>query len=293
MFLHDRVHSVLQEEIRKLILRAICSDDSLFDTLVLKGGNALSIVYGVGDRSSLDLDFSMKGDVKETSATAALVLKRIEETFNRVDICVFDYSFEAKPRQARDSWWGGYVATFKLIARSDADRLENDMDQMRRQAISIDPGSQKRKYTVEISKYEYVDEIEIRSIDDVRIRVYSPVLLAGEKLRALLQQHPQYPQIPVHMKRSRARDFYDIWNICNHFSIKLDMYRSTIESIFAAKRVDMSLLSRISEVKSLHMATWADVEQSTGHEIEEFEFYFAFVESVALSLYTKWIEDAP
>ena len=49
--------------IRKTIIIAIASDDVLMERLVLKGGNALDIIYQLSDRSSLDLDFSMANDV--------------------------------------------------------------------------------------------------------------------------------------------------------------------------------------------------------------------------------------
>ncbi len=139
---------------------------------------------------------------------------------------------------------------------------------MRRRALTIDSGSQRRKYSIEISKYEYVDEKEEMIIDNVRIWVYSPLLLAVEKLRALLQQHPTYPQIPNKMKRSRARDLYDIWVISDFFTIKLEMYLPTVKAVFLAKKVDMRLLGSLSELRALHMASWSDVELSVAAEIQ-------------------------
>ena len=50
------------EEIKRLAIIAMFSDDVLMDTLVLKGGNALDIVYKIASRSSIDLDFSMEQD---------------------------------------------------------------------------------------------------------------------------------------------------------------------------------------------------------------------------------------
>jgi predicted nucleotidyltransferase component of viral defense system len=47
------------EDIRKLTITALFSDEVLFEQLVLKGGNALSLVHGISPRDSLDLDFSM------------------------------------------------------------------------------------------------------------------------------------------------------------------------------------------------------------------------------------------
>jgi len=44
------------EEVRRRILIALYSDDELMDALVLKGGNALALIYKVGSRASLDMD---------------------------------------------------------------------------------------------------------------------------------------------------------------------------------------------------------------------------------------------
>jgi len=55
----------------KLTIVALFSDDELFGQLVLKGGNALSLVYGLSSRSSLDLDFSIEKDFADLDDIAA------------------------------------------------------------------------------------------------------------------------------------------------------------------------------------------------------------------------------
>lgn len=159
--------------------------------------------------------------------------------------------------------------------------------------ITIDPGSQRRKYTIEISKFEYVADKVVKKVEGVDICVYSPLLLAVEKLRALLQQHPDYPHIPRNLKRSRAGDLYDIWAISDYFSIKLDMHLPIVEAVFNAKKVDLGLLDKLSDVKALHMASWSDVELSVSHDLEDFDFYFDFVNSSAAGLYAKWVKNSP
>ncbi len=47
------------DEIRRLTITALFSDDELYEQIVLKGGNAISLVYGYSSRGSLDLDFSI------------------------------------------------------------------------------------------------------------------------------------------------------------------------------------------------------------------------------------------
>ena len=49
------------EEIRRITIIALFSDDELIDQLVLKGGNALRLIHKISSRTSLDLDF-LAGD---------------------------------------------------------------------------------------------------------------------------------------------------------------------------------------------------------------------------------------
>lgn len=47
------------DKIKGLVIVALVSDNELMETLVLIGGNAISIAYGIGNRGSSDIDFSM------------------------------------------------------------------------------------------------------------------------------------------------------------------------------------------------------------------------------------------
>ncbi len=67
------------KEIKRTAIIALFSDDDLMDSLVLKGGNALDIVYGIAQRASLDLDFSIdkefdKSELSRIDAKIARVL---------------------------------------------------------------------------------------------------------------------------------------------------------------------------------------------------------------------------
>ncbi|MBN1698719.1 MAG: nucleotidyl transferase AbiEii/AbiGii toxin family protein [Spirochaetales bacterium] len=281
------------DDIKKLILKAIYSNEELYDQLVLKGGNALSLVYNVGNRNSLDLDFSIENDFDDMKKVASYILGALTSSFEKYGIIIFDFNFTRKPQKTHVDWWGGYRAEFKLITKSLALNLDNKIDRMRRQSMLVDIGSQRRRYTIEISKYEYIDEKSKKKIDEVEIYVYSPLLLAVEKLRALFQQHPDYPHISENTKRSRGRDLYDIWAICDYFSIKLEMYLSTVEEVFKAKKVDLSLLNKLEDVKELHRASWEDVGSSVAGDIRPYEYYFEFVNASALHLYAKWVKDTP
>lgn len=280
-------------EIRECILSSLCGDDLLFQTLVLKGGNALSLVYGITERTSLDIDFSMQSDFDDPGTIERTIHACLRETFADKGYHLFDFLFSPRPKETEAKWWGGYLVEFKLISVTRAEELSNDTAAMQRQAITTDDTNQNRIYRIEISKYENIDPFETRTVNQTPIRVYSPVLLAVEKLRAIVQQHPEYPLIPSSRKRSRSRDFFDIHAICDRFAIDLGSHLDLVKIVFDAKRVPLDLLSRLRELHALHQAGWADVEASVSREIEPFDFYFAFVKEAADRLHSQRIVDAP
>ena len=53
------------EQIRRTVIVAAFSAPVLGELLVVKGGNALRLVHGIGSRTSLDVDFSTPGDLDE------------------------------------------------------------------------------------------------------------------------------------------------------------------------------------------------------------------------------------
>ncbi len=285
--------TVNQDELRRLILKALYSDEWLHSRLVLKGGNALALVYDVGERTSLDLDFSIQSDFDNVEYVSKRIKAALTNTFSDFDIIVFDFALSSKPAINDIQWWGGYHAEFKLITRASAENLSMQVTEMRRQSLTVSSNSQRRKYIIEISKFEYIDDKLDKNIDDFSVSVYSPVLLAAEKLRALVQQHPSYTQIPAHSKRSRSRDLYDIWAISEHFAIKLEMHMQTVRAVFDAKKVSLDLLGKLHDLRDLHMASWDDVILSVGHDIEDFYFYFAFVVNIAEELYAQWKKNTP
>lgn len=58
--------------VRRLIITALFADEKLTEQLVLKGGNALSLVYELSSRTSLDLDFSIAKDFDDPEANSRL-----------------------------------------------------------------------------------------------------------------------------------------------------------------------------------------------------------------------------
>ena len=142
--------------VRRLTIVALFSDDQLFDQIVLKGGNALNLVYGLSPRTSLDLDFSIEADFADLDDTRRRIFRALEERFSAAGFAVFDESFEPKPRVPgpnQDSRWGGYEVKFKLIEEAKCKDLGGSLKAIRRDAFVVGP-AQQRKFSVDVSKFE-------------------------------------------------------------------------------------------------------------------------------------------
>jgi predicted nucleotidyltransferase component of viral defense system len=85
-------------EVRRVAITAMFSDELLLEHLVLKGGNALSLVYGLSSRTSLDLDFSMDSDFQDINDARRRLFRALHERFDAMGLVVFDEQLEPKPR---------------------------------------------------------------------------------------------------------------------------------------------------------------------------------------------------
>ena len=93
----------------RIAITAIFSDDVLFERVVLKGGNALSLALGLSNRTSLDLDFSIENDFDDLDDIRSRVLKALENRFFVAGFVVFDFKFDAKPSivpEGQSPRWG-------------------------------------------------------------------------------------------------------------------------------------------------------------------------------------------
>lgn len=277
-------------KIRTEILAAISSDDYLYETLVLKGGNALNLIYKIGNRSSLDIDYSMEDDFSNVSEIGDKLKKTLERRFVTNELVVFDFTFKAKPEKAKDPLWGGYRAEFKLIKKSLWEELNGDLDLIRSRSISIDGGG-KRSFKIEISRREYCAEKAQSEIDDLPIYVYTLPMIVAEKFRAICQQMNEYE-----LQRTpspRPRDFYDIFSVIDVENIDLasSEFHQLLKVVFETKKVDVKLLEKIPTTKSFHEVDWPSVVSTLGDDIKDFDFYFSFVLELLPKLEPLWIKN--
>lgn len=266
-------------EIRKIAITAIVSDDFLFEKVALKGGNALALALGLSDRTSLDLDFSIENDFEDLEDVQNRIFSALERRFDTAGYAVFDLKFEAKPatlREGQSPRWGGYMVTFKLMEKGKYLRLSNNIEAVRRQALVVGP-EQGRTFTIDLSKYEYIAGTTEVDIDHYAVRVYSPEMIAIEKLRAIYQQMPEYT--PQRRPRARARDFYDIHLIVTRTNLKLNEPEMLELSrrVFEAKEVRLDLLSKIRTTREFHRPDWDAVKASIPGSLEDFDYFFEFV----------------
>ncbi len=270
-------------DIRRLVIVALFSDDELMEKFVLKGGNALDIVYSVGARSSVDVDVSMPDDFSDVEDARERIFRALRDRFDSAGFVVFDEKFQLKPsvmRPGQSPHWGGYQVDFKIADRETYAKHGADLEALRRNASLVGP-EQKRTFRIDISKYEFVEPKEEVEVDNYTIYVYTLPMMAFEKLRAICQQMPEYE-----LRRNpkpRARDFYDIHAIVNAGGIDVTDVENVelVKNIFAAKSVPLSLIGNISNTRDYHGIDWPAVEQSVSGEVKEFDFYFDFVVGLA------------
>ncbi len=274
------------ERIKKLSIIAMFSDDYLMDILVLKGGNAIDIVYGIASRSSLDLDFSIATEFNRVEMS--LMKSRFEKTLNRVfdeaGYRVFDIKFGERPEDSGPDvppFWGGYRLEFKLIDKIKYAELENDVQRLRLSAVDVGPGARKT-YRIEISKREYCDGKNAEELDDYTVYVYTPTMIVFEKLRAICQQMPEYSEsLGKSYETARARDFFDIHTVVEHFNINLTTSENLnlLRVIFKAKQVPVNLIGKIKEFREYHRPDFIAVENTVkpNIRIKDFNYYFDYV----------------
>jgi hypothetical protein len=280
------------QEVRRIAITALFSDDVLFDKIVLKGGNALTLVLGLSDRTSLDLDFSIENDFDDLEDVQRRVSRGLKGRFEAAGYVVFDLKIEPRPtvpREGQSPRWGGYVITFKLMDKLKYESLAGHIDRIRRDSLVVGP-KQQRVFSIDLSKWEYVKGKRQIEMDDYMVYVYSPEMIAIEKLRAICQQMPEYP-----LNRTaspRARDFYDIHLVVRKTGVNLASPENLeiAREIFAAKDVPLSLLAKILAQREFHRADWDNVKASTKGYLEGFDYYFDFVVRLTESMKPLWNE---
>ncbi|OZI62692.1 nucleotidyl transferase AbiEii/AbiGii toxin family protein [Bordetella genomosp. 11] len=283
------------DQIKRLVVKAILSDDTLFENLVLKGGNAIDLIHQITARASVDIDFSMPGDFPgggdELRRRVDGALRRI---FSMAGYRVFDLKMLEKPEHLSEDmagFWGGYCFEFKLISEALHKQHGPNVDALRKYALNLGQG---KKFLIDVSRHEYVEHKRSMEFEGYIIYVYSPEMIVCEKLRAICQQMPEYGPI-IHRGRpgsARARDFVDVYYLTKMLDLNVttDEYRTVIAEMFERKRVPLSLLGRIRDYREFHRADFAAVQatMSPNLALEDFDTYFDFTLDLVAQLQPLW-----
>ena len=274
------------EKIKRLAVVAMVSDDGLLERLVLKGGNAIDLIYHLSSRASKDIDFSMSAEFsdEELKSIRGKVDRVLRSTFHPEGWQVFDVTFTEKPDlldKHQQTFWGGYRIGFKITPESVYTVNSKDIEYLRRTATITGPHNQ-RVFEIDISKFEYCTGKQAKEIDGYRVYVYSPEMIVLEKIRAICQQIPDYRDIvKTHKPVARARDFFDIYILLEHFLINLNDARikDLLKNIFEAKKVPLPFLERIKDHREFHRPDFISVANTvkSGVQLEDFDFYFDYV----------------
>jgi predicted nucleotidyltransferase component of viral defense system len=285
--LNQREDSAQQELIKKLVIIGMFSDDDLLDRLVLKGGNAIDLLYRLGGRASIDVDFSISNDFSkaELAGIQGRIERTLRQTFREQGLEVFDFKLEERPRGLTldmADFWGGYVVEFKLIDKKRYAELTGNIEALRRNALPLGRGT---TFLIDISKHEYTIGKKNLDLDGYRVFVYTPEMIVCEKLRAICQQMPAYSTVVKRTRAgsSRARDFVDIYMLVTHRKIDLaaKQNRELLIHVFNAKRVPLTLLRQIatSEVREFHRLSYEAVRATVkpGVTLEAFDYYADYV----------------
>jgi len=277
--------------IRKTTIIALFTDDELAGMLALKGGNALRLVHGITTRTSVDLDFSIEQDFPDFPRAKERMFRALRDRFDSAGYALMDEKLLPKPRiEGEDTkpWWGGYLLSFKLIRKDRFEQFRSQPKKLNTQALVTGP-LQQRVFTVDLSKHEYTQGKEEHELDDYTIYVYSPEMIAIEKLRAICQQMPCYPH--KGHPNARARDFFDIHETISQRQIDLTSSENiaTLKHIFEAKQVPLSLLAKVKDFREFHRPDWPSVKESVEERnLESFDFYFDFVLGQIEKLKALW-----
>ncbi len=280
--------------IKTTAIKALVSDDTLMEQLILKGGNALDLIHKIAERASFDLDFSIEGSFDDTKLPEleGKIKTLLTSVFREQGFHVFDVSLKKRPNKIKpelDSFWGGYKIEFKLISIDRYEEIISDPKKVRREAISVGENSS-TKLKIEISRFEYCPLVKEVKVDGYIVKVYTPVLIAIEKLRAICQQMEEYREIiPSTTASPRARDFFDIYTIVNTCNVDLlsKENKEFLKAVFDAKKVPLTYLKNLRKYRDFHSEDFVAVKDTVKPDIvlHDFDFYFDFVVDICDKLH--------
>lgn len=265
------------ENVIRETVAGIFSSEVLRELLVLKGGAALQIGEGIDNRLSTDIDLSVPQTVTFNPTQVRTEFERkLTDRFGGLGFDVIDLTLERRPKVKRaesPDIWGGWNLSFKLATRE----TRNESHSVRRRRALIPLGSASSRIEAQISENEYCAKTRIHLIDQVEVLIYTPALLIAEKVRAICQQHPDYP---YRGSKNRSRDFFDIHAVFRKHRREpgfVDEIAEVLDPVFAAKYVPMTILENGALFDPAFIeaqeAGFQQVRDTARSKVQAFQFY--------------------
>lgn len=204
-----RLDVLQQDYLLSWALAALFQHPVIKSSLVFKGGTALKKCYFGEYRFSEDLDFSATADLIESDTLFTVIKEAISEIEKQIREyaplrLMVDLYKENKPHpQGQEA--------FQIRAQFPWQRepLTVIMIEISRDELLVLPPISRPLI------HENGEQLKLK------IEVYSLEEIILEKLRTILQHTKKLHERD--WNRSRARDFYDLWSIFNHFHETLDL----------------------------------------------------------------------
>ncbi len=293
------------KELQQIVLRSIAIfNERGYWELVLKGGSALEMFYN-HPRYSQDMDFSISAAISDSSTDWKQYIEELINIFKDELSAVNHIVVTYNTKPPKDGLPSDFGRTFQMkikithhTAYTEA-RLKclkkanhHPVETCVAERISKNPTTY-RTVHIDISDKEYTEPAVIQNLPNgYTIKVYTPVMIICEKLRAICQNTTQYLQrYNLEPRTSRVRDFFDIYHIQEKYSPswKDKDNLKILQEIFRVKNMPISLLNSISllnliqstEVREINYTkrTWQykKLKDTVKTNLEDFEFYYSYV----------------
>lgn len=261
-----------QRQLTEILLHAIAFTPLLNESLYLKGGILMNLVYE-SPRATGDVDFTTTADPEELSARIAEVLDtgltRASAALGYVDLVCRVQTVKEQPRNFTDSRFPALRVTIGSAQRgtNEEKRLEE--------------GQAPQILQMDINFREPVEFLDRIILDETRqIESYSLVEIVAEKLRALLQQ-------PVR-NRNRRQDVYDLAFLIERFTLDADECAEVLRMLRLKAEARDIAPDRASlsdpKVAARARAEWGTMQQELEEPLPDFDERFSVVKTFYKSL---------
>lgn len=248
-----------QRFVQFVVLQAIAAGQ-IGREMAFKGGNALRFVHE-SPRSTIDLDFSVDGEVEDNKSE---LRKQINEALT---IAARRYGIKLRvqrvERRPADPTKTKPTHEVTIAYALPGDRFYNDFERTER-SIPL-------TVRMEVTFNDCVCEVEARQLSEenpatIRVCVLEDII--AEKLRALLQQKTRH-----HGRMSR---FQDVWDIARYTRLNADnLDKNKISEFLRSKSgirdIDATKSAYDQEVKQLAMNGYDQLRERTGPDFISFE----------------------